>query len=382
MRILMLAPHPNVRGPLPKHTPVLVDALRATGCEVVSEPWGRHSDSETVITKVIGPARDIPRIRCRLKSQPFDVMVVKTSHEPRSLLRALPLLAAVRHLAPKIVVQFHGGRSDLLVASGHRALKAATAAVFALSDGVLFLSSEEARETAAFWPRGRFRVVANPYVVAPEDLNGASRGNGDRPPSLLFVGRLIREKGIYETLTAFAEVSRQRDCHLVIVGNGPEEDEVGRRVAMLGLKEKVTLAGFLEGKSLHDAYRAADVFVFPSYREGFPTAITEAMSAALPVVTTQTRGMADHLVGDTNALFVPPRQTEPLIAALQRVLSDHALRERMSAANHAKVADFAPEAVAGHYRRMLEEIIGDKPGAGEPGAGTMPGGDGAGKPRV
>src|SRR2546423_7118141 len=220
MRILMLAPHPGVRGPLPKHTPVLVDAMGALGCEVVSEPWGRHSDQETVADKLIGRTLDIPRIGRRLKSERFDVMVVKTSHEGRSLLRDVPLLAATRHLVPKIVVQFHGGRSDLLVAPGHRALKAATAVVFALSDGVLVLSTEEARESRSFWPRQHFRVVANPYVAPPDAPSARASRNGSGPLSLLFVGRLIREKGVFETLDAFAAVGGRHDCREVPVGGG------------------------------------------------------------------------------------------------------------------------------------------------------------------
>ena len=94
-------------------------------------------------------------------------MVVKTSHEPRSLLRDVPLLAATRRFVPKIVVQSHGGRSDLLVAPGRLGFKLASVALFALSDGVLVLSTEEARESHMFWRRGRFRVVANPFVPPP-----------------------------------------------------------------------------------------------------------------------------------------------------------------------------------------------------------------------
>src|SRR5581483_8323090 len=322
-------------------------------------PWGRHSDHETTIDKVVGRSIDVQRVRRKLKSQHFDVMVVKTSHEVRSLLRDLPLLTTTRHLVPKIVLQFHGGRSDLLVAPGSRGFKAATAAAFALSDGTLLLSTEEARESHRFWPRARFRVVCNPFAGNGFEalVDGDPRQLRTTPLSFLFVGRLIREKGIVETVDAFAALSRQHDCRLVIVGDGPMVQEVEQRIAQQGLEDRVTLAGFLEGPPLHAAYRAADVFVFPSYREGFPTAVTEAMAAGLPVVTTQLRGMADHLVPETNALFVEPGDTAGLTAALERVAGDPDLRSRMGAANRAKVAQFAPEPVARHYLEMLEELV-------------------------
>lgn len=362
LRMLMLAPHLSVRGPLTKHTPVLVAALKSIGCSVVLEPWGRHHDRESLTEKVIARLRDIPRIRRLLKAKEFDVMVVKTSHEWRSLLANLPLLAATRRLVPSIVVQFHGGRSDLLVAPGHRTFKLASAALFALCDGVLVLSTEEARESQSFWPSGRFRVVMNPFV-------GSSDGDGmrrtphrsNRSLTFLFVARLIREKGIFETLSAFASVARNHECHLVIAGDGPSAGDVAERITELDLRAKVTLTGFLSGESLLETYRDGDIFVLPTYHcEGFPTAITEALAAGLPVVTTRARGMADHLVDQENALFVAPRDPAGLATALERIISDPELRHHMSIANQAKVGDFMPETVARQYLDTVTDIVGTR----------------------
>jgi glycosyltransferase involved in cell wall biosynthesis len=359
MRILMLAPHPGVRGPLTKHTPVLVEALKSIGCSVVLEPWGRHHDHESLTEKVTTRLRDIARIKRLLKAKEFDVMIVKTAHDWSGLLANLPLLAATRRLMPSIVVQFHGGRSDLLVAPGHRTFKLASASLFALCDGVLVLSTEEARESQNFWRRGRFRVVMNPFV-------GSSNGNGmrrtdhrsDRSLTVLFVARLIKEKGIFETLSAFASVARNHECHLVIVGDGPSAGDAAKRITELDLNGKVTLTGFLSGESLLETYRDADVFVLPTYHcEGFPTAITEALAAGLPVVTTSARGMADHLVERKHALFVAPRDPAGLAATLERIISDPELRHRMSVANQAKVGDFMPETVARQYLDAVADIV-------------------------
>lgn len=355
----MLSPHRGVRGAMPKHTPVLVDAMVSLGCDVMMEPWGRHSDDASRSAKMIRRSLDIARIRRRLIEERFDTMIVKTSHETPSLLANVPLLAATRRHAPAIIVQFHGGRSDLLVAPGHRAFKSASAALFALSDGILVLSSEEARDARQFWPRGCFHVVANPFVRPAQDgiVEGRATRADDRQLSLLFVGRLIDDKGIFELLAAFAQVIQRHDCRLVIVGDGPASGALLARVGELGLDGKVTLTGFLAGDPLLDAYRDADLFVFPSYREGFPTAVTEAMAAGLPIVTTRTRGMADHLKEEENALLVSPRDAEGLAAALERIINDAALRARMSAANTSKVADFAPEPVARQYLETVNWIV-------------------------
>jgi glycosyltransferase involved in cell wall biosynthesis len=80
------------------------------------------------------------------------------------------------------------------------------------------------------------------------------------------------------------------------------------------------------------------------------------MSAGLPVVATRSGGTADHLREGVNALFVPPRNVHELSRAIERLLEDPAMRERMSNANRRKVKDFAPDIVAKDYVRALEDL--------------------------
>jgi len=119
----------------------------------------------------------------------------------------------------------------------------------------------------------------------------------------------------------------------------------------------VTLAGLLSHDELVAKYRAADIFVLPTYwAEGFPTVVAAAMSIGLPIVTTKLRGTADHLEEGVNALFVPPRAPSALADALGRLLEDDGLRRRMSTANRAKVRDFEPVRAAEIYLRALAEL--------------------------
>jgi glycosyltransferase involved in cell wall biosynthesis len=356
MKILMLTPFPGVRGPIPKHTPLLVDGLRRRGCTVTTEPWGRHADPDSVVERAVSRLGDVARIRRRLRAEHFDVMVVKTSHEWPSMLRDLPLLAATRRSVPSIVFQFHGGRSDKLGAQRQFAFKTASSILFRLSDGVLVLSSEEQQLLQEFWPAGAFHVVANPFAGVPDEVPASKRSDG--PTILLFASRLIAEKGIFETLDAIKMLDTHPACRLVIAGSGPAEADVARRIRDLGIENRVTLAGFLSGDDLARAYREAAIFVLPTYWfEGFPTAITEAMAAGLPIITTATRGIVDHLEGGENAIFVPPRDARAIADAVAALVGDHDRCVRMAIANRAKVAAFSPEAVAEEYREALERII-------------------------
>lgn len=360
----MLGPHPAIRGPLPKVTPLLLSALRELGCEIELQPWGRRREHEPLRTKVAQRAADIVRVRRALRRQPVDVLVIKTAHDWATLSRDIPLLLAVRALCPRVVLQFHGSACDRLVAPGHVPFKVASAWLLRLCDAALVLSCQEQRQWQTFWPSGRFHRVSNPFLppVAAQPL--PTRQQLGLPPDgcvVLFVGRLIEAKGIREVIAALPTVLGQVPFHLLVVGDGPLERTLRRDAADAGVAERLTFAGYLQGEALQAAYHCADVFVLPTWwAEGFPLAIVEAMGAGLPLITTPIRGMADHLGEGVNTLFVPPRDRAALAAALTRLLGDHQLRTQMGQANREKVREFAPDVVARHYLDVLRSVVADR----------------------
>jgi glycosyltransferase involved in cell wall biosynthesis len=356
----MLMPDPRVKGPIPRHGAKLVDAMTSLGADVVVRSWGRHADDEGVFTSVVGRVLAIWRMRGMLRRSKFDVFFIKTAHDRRALLRDIPLLVATRGLARRRIVQFHGSLSNELSMPGHFVLKAASRWLVRNADAVVVLSSEEVEEWQAFEPAGRFSLVANPYVHNPaleqcrEDELGKTQ---DAAPVVLFVGRLLASKGIYDLIEAVASVRQQVDCQLALVGGGGDEAAVRQLVRARDLERHVRLLGYLQGPELARAYRTADVFALPSYSEGFPTVLAEAMDAGLPIVTTGIRGAVDHLADGRNALFVPPGRTDLLADALHRVLVDEDLRREMAAANRDKIRDFAPKVVASDYLHLLDAVL-------------------------
>jgi glycosyltransferase involved in cell wall biosynthesis len=359
MRILMLAPHRGIRGPMRRISQLLVQGLRESGCDVSIEPWGRHNDEEGRLAKAFGRSADVLHIRRAVSASKPECVVVQTSHEWPSIVRDLVLLAAIRAKAPHVILQFHGGHAERLVAPDNRLFKYATSVLLALADGALVLSSDELHAFEAFCPGGRFQLVNNPFeeVTRPGALARGKGSHTHKPPSLLFAGRLLPEKGVLEAVDAVAMLKERRTAHLVIAGAGPVEDELAIRIRERQLSDEVTLVGHLPPSRLRQAYEDAEAFLLPTYwPEGFPTVITEAMSAGLPIVTTKTRGIADHLEEGVNALFVPARDALALARALERLLSDDQLRKRMSNANRAKVQEFAPERVAPAYLNALRRI--------------------------
>lgn len=372
LRVLMLVPHPNIQGPLPKHVPLLVHNLRALGCDVETEYWSRHSDHESLLKRALGRAGDLRRIRARLRRRPFDVMYVTTAHNWAGLARDIPLVLATKRVCPHRVVKFHGSCSQHLSTSGHTLLKVASRVLIGACDATLVLSQQEKNEWSAFCPAGRFEVAPNLFSPELVGVTAASTGRDaggtsasmdsrsrDRVPTLLFVGRLMPGKGILDVVRAVARVNATVPCRLLVAGDGPSASDVAQAVEQLGIGANVRLLGYVSGPELARCYGEADALVLPTYLpEGFPTVLLEAMSAGLPIVTTAVRGIADRLEEGVNALFVPPRQPDLLADALVRILSDGRLRASMAANNLAKIKEFAPDVVAPQYLAILESVVG------------------------
>jgi glycosyltransferase involved in cell wall biosynthesis len=364
MRIAMLAPRATVQGPLPKHTPLLVEGLRRLGCEVELLPWGRRVEGERLPAKLLGRVRDVADARRAIIRGGFDVVVVKTAHDWLTLTRDLVLLRSLPQ-DRLIVVQFHGSQSPRLVAPGSWPFKLATKALLAGADGVLVLSREEQAEWEKFSPRSRVFVVRNVRPAPPDGFSGQEL-RGDSSSTILCVARLLAGKGVFELVQALPLVQRKASCRLVLVGDGPEATRIRALAEDQGVADSVKFTGYVGGQELASLYRTADVFALPtSMPEGFPTAILEAMAAGLPIVTTASRGPADHLAEGRNALFVPAHDVGALTRALIRLLRDDELRREMGDANREKVREFDPDPVACEYLAVLKQIAVVAAGSGQ-----------------
>lgn len=349
LAVLMLAPSSAVQGPVGKHTAHLVDGLRRLGCRVEVITWGRTESRQSVAARATSRLRHIGEVRRRLRSADFDVFVVKTAHDWATLVRDHLLLTACGPRRPPVVLQFHGSQSTRLATGGRSLFCLASRLLASRADAILVLSSDEQAAWSRICPSKPVHVVRNPYV--------ARHPGGPRPrsgtPTVLFVGRVRREKGVFDLVDAARSLA-DLDVRLVVAGDGPDLDAVRDHASSTGVP--LSASGYADAEQLTALYAQADVLALPTYwDEGFPTVISEAMDAGLPLVTTRARGMADHLESEVNALFVPPRDVRALSTALRRVLSDEGLRTTMGRHNVEKVREFSPDHVAAEYLRILTQ---------------------------
>jgi glycosyltransferase involved in cell wall biosynthesis len=149
---------------------------------------------------------------------------------------------------------------------------------------------------------------------------------------ILFLPRLDPKKGLDLLLPAFARLlTKHPQTALVVAGNGSEEFIASQqeRAASLGIGDAIVWPGFLEGVDKLAALAAADVFVLPSYSENFGIAAVEAMAAGVPVILSDQVGVAED-VKRCGAGLVVSCDEDALVSALDRLLTDSRLRERVA----------------------------------------------------
>ncbi len=184
--------------------------------------------------------------------------------------------------------------------------------------------------------RDRIRVLPNsiePITPVPSESVSVLRGRWKIPtacPIVLSVGRLSREKGHRDLIEA-AWILRNRrpdlPFHVLIIGDGPERERLHCQIAKRGLGEHVRLAGRQRDPS--PCYAIADVFVLPSYSEGSPNVVLEAMAAGVPIVACAVGGVPEMVDHERTALLVKSGQPIAIADAIEKLLINSSLRLKL-----------------------------------------------------
>ncbi|MCZ2810564.1 glycosyltransferase family 4 protein [Modestobacter sp. VKM Ac-2979] len=283
---------------------VEVHALPSRGETVVPADW--EGDIEEVVRTVV-----------ELHEQrPFDVLHAQYGYPP-----GLAVLEASRRTGVPNLVSIQGGDGHWVgtCCSTH------ADAMHTVLDhaGAVLIGSASFRDEVV----GNLGTVPARFQIVPGATDTRRFTPGDRPlgsladpPVLLFHGRVDRRKGVLDLLEALPD-----DVRLVVSGIGPDLDEARARA-----DGRTTFLGYVPPDDAPAVYRTADVFVSPTYSEGFSNTLLEAMASGLPTVSTDSVGVVDCLRHEENGLLHAPGDVAGLRTELDRLLGDAALRTRLA----------------------------------------------------
>ena len=173
----------------------------------------------------------------------------------------------------------------------------------------------------------------------------------------VFMGRLNHDKGLYELLPAFDKLASVRnDVFLLIFGN--DEENISSLFKQYGNLNKDNFLYYGPTTEQHNMLQAGDVFVLPTYREGFGSSVIEAACLGLPTITSDAYGVLDASVPGKTGLQCKVGDIDSLYDAMLRLYGDECLREEMGKAGRQRVLDkFAGAVVVGHWGDFYDRLL-------------------------
>jgi glycosyltransferase involved in cell wall biosynthesis len=204
---------------------------------------------------------------------------------------------------------------------------------------------------------GRWDRLHVVHVGIPVDqfTRAAERNGHGRTPVVLYIGRLVPEKGQTILLEAVARLTgRGIDVQLQLAGDGELRAELERTAARLEIADRVSFLGAVGQEELRELYEEAAVFCLPSFAEGVPVVLMEAMAMGLPVVTTRIAGIPELVEHERSGILVAPGRTDELTDSLAGLLEEPELRLNLGAnGRRAVAAGFDSEDSASRLRALF-----------------------------
>jgi len=232
-----------------------------------------------------------------------------------------PMLTDYRQVKIKSIYSLFSKISANLVSYPHE-LKLIRA-----SDIITTVSSSVAKELEEYNLNPKDIVVAG-NGVDEKFFFHKKRETENKSKYIMFVGRVDREKGIFDLVKSAKIICNNRsDVFFTIAGSGKDLKKLRSETKKAGIDNRFILLGQVKKDHLVKLYQNASIFVLPSYHEGLPGVLLEAMSCGLPIVATNVRGNRDLITNGKNGIIVPPRDPIKLSEAISALLDDKKLGE-------------------------------------------------------
>jgi glycosyltransferase involved in cell wall biosynthesis len=217
--------------------------------------------------------------------------------------------------------------SDVNVHSEYPFRKKLLRKSFDLADGVITVSKALQDKVEKISEKATVKTVYNgvnfdKFKPVNEKFNETS---------LIFIGNIIKTKGVYELVHSVSTMIKSgSDFHLHLVGNGPEIENVKSFISINGLEQNVTLHGTVNHDQVVDLLQKCHALILPSYREGVPNVIMEALACGVPVIATKVGGIPE-VVNDTNGVLLNYHNEADIVEGIDKCLStkwnEQAIRE-------------------------------------------------------
>ncbi len=324
---------------------------------------GKRDEDERADRSFMRILQDAWLFATTLKGSDFEIVHLNPSFSSKALIRDGVLLLISKGFGKSVVVFMHGwNHSFERFLSQH--LSWLFRFVYGRADAFIVLSNEFQRKLKSL---GYDKAVFVQGAPVEDDLLDESRRQPAlRPASgrrtkfnILFLARVEKEKGIYEALETYRRLKEKYSfVSLTVAGDGCELTGAVRYACDQRLSD-VSFSGYVEGSAKYELLQAADAYLFPSYTEGLPLSVLEAMAYGLPVVTRAVGGLRDFFEDVVMGYMTESHDPEVFTSLLSRLIDDSTLCSKISLFNREYARNqFAARRVAAGLEEVYRSVLG------------------------
>ena len=291
--------------------------------QLMDHDWGEHFQFSYLATHITGnPIKKTlffmnayKKLKKLIKKNTFDVIHIHMSYKG-SFYRKYYVTKLCKKNNKKVIIHLHGSEFKDFYNSGNEKRKKQIRELFTIADASIVLGEDWKKFISGIAPKANV-IVINNAVALPNIQTRAISDNR----TFLFLGALIQRKGVVDLLEAVKQM-KNRDVsnfHVLIAGSGAEENQLKEYAEQNGLQSYVDFLGWITKEQKPSLLEKADVLVLPSYNEGLPIAILEAMSYALPIISTDVGSIAEAVQEDVNGFLIAPGDVNALTDAMVKL---------------------------------------------------------------
>ena len=353
----MLGPLPPLTGGMATVTDNLRHSRLANACRLTTLNNGKTTpEGRSILAGIGAQMRLLGRVLGTVRRTRAAIVHIHTC-ALFSFWRDTIHMLALRVMGRRVIYHIHDGTFEAFLRDQPPVRKAILRRSLRMASRVILLSEMARASLDPLAPKVAWRVVHNGVAIPP--TTGGSR---DGTVRFLFLGNLTCRKGAYDLLAATVR-AREAGLKAEVRLAGSEVQPGDRQtleqaIADAGCEDQVKVLGYIEGPAKDEALQTSDCLVLPSYAEGLPMVVLEAMAYGLPVIATRVGAIPEVLTDGQEGFLIEPADVKALADRMLRVAGDPELRRRMGLdARRVAEARFSLDAMVDRIMDIYTDIL-------------------------
>lgn len=324
INVLMIGPARSVKGGM---TSVVDEYYEAGIDKLVNLKYIETINDKNIISKFIAERKGF--IEFKKNIDKFDLVHIHMASY-RSAFRKAKYIRIAKKYNKKIIAHMHGGEFKVFLSKCNKKQKKYIINALNMCDIIIVLSDEWKEFYSKYCNSNKIKIVYNGTVI-PKKIN--KDYNNDRA---LYLGKFCNGKGIYDLIDAVENISKKYKSFVIYAGGDGEISSVKKIVNEKNLKKYIKVLGWIDKDKKEKYLRECSIFILPSYNEGMPMSIIEAMAYKNAVISTNVGGIPQVIDNNKNGILIEPGDKKQLYNSIEKLIKDKKFKEKIGNAGYEK----------------------------------------------